>query len=101
MTEAEVGRWADGIVRPDAFGAWRENGEVVEFFLEYDGGTETHARLVAKLGAYERLEAERGASAWVLFAFPTAGRESAARRALAPATVPVATAALDRTAGAG
>lgn len=92
MTEAETARWADDIVRPDAFGQWGEDGRSVEFFLEYDRGTETVARLVAKLTGYERLEDQRSASAWVLFRFPSAGREAAARAALAPATVPVATA---------
>lgn len=99
LTEAEATRWADGIVRPDAYGSWRQHSDVVEFFLEWDRGTETLGRLVAKLGGYERFESERGASAWVLFAFPSARRESAARRALAGATVPVATAVIDAGAG--
>lgn len=99
LTEAEATRWADGIVRPDAYGSWRQDSNVVEFFLEWDRGTESRGRLVAKLGGYERFESERGASAWVLFAFPSARRESAARRALAGATVPVATAVIDAGAG--
>lgn len=79
-------------MRPDAFGEWHEDGVAVEFFLEYDRGTETLARLVDKLGGYERFEAERGASSWVVFAFGSPRREATARRALA--TVPAATAAL-------
>jgi hypothetical protein len=94
LTEAEAARWADGFVRPDAFGCWREGGRAVEFLLEYDRGTEALGRLVEKLGGYERLESERGASAWVLFAFTSERRERTARAALAGATVPVATAAL-------
>lgn len=98
LTEAEATRWADGIVRPDAYGSWRHDGEAVEFFLEWDGGGETLGRLVAKLGDYERFESERGASAWVVFAFPSPRREAAARRALAGATVPVATAVIGASA---
>lgn len=95
MTEQECSRWSDEIVRPDAYGVWHEMGTSLEFLLEYDRGTETLARLVAKLGGYERLEIERGATAWVLFAFTTPRREATARAALAAAaTVPVATAAL-------
>ncbi|MFP5375866.1 MAG: replication-relaxation family protein [Acidimicrobiia bacterium] len=94
LTEAECARWSEGIVRPDAFGEWHEDGAAVEFFLEYDRGTETLARLVDKLGGYERFEAERGASSWVAFAFGSPRREATARRALAAATVPAATAAL-------
>ena len=93
MTEEECGRWGDEIVRPDAYGIWQDAGTTVEFFLEYDRGTETLARLVNKLAGYERFEAERGATAWVLFLFSSAKREANARRALAGATVPVATAA--------
>jgi Replication-relaxation len=94
MTEAEAGRWSDGLVRPDGWGIWEEAGRSVEFFVEYDRGTETLGRLVDKLGAYERFEAERGVTAWVLFAFTSARRERSARVALAASTVPVATAAL-------
>lgn len=94
LTEAECARWTEGIVRPDAFGHWHEDGAAVEFFLEYDRGTETLARLADKLGGYERFEAERAATAWVLFCFGSTRRETAARRALAGATVPAATAAL-------
>lgn len=95
LTEHECAAWTEGIVRPDAWGVWGEAGRAVEFFLEYDRGTETLARLAAKLAGYERLEAERGATAWVVFAFTSARREARARAALAAATVPVATGALE------
>jgi hypothetical protein len=94
LTEAEAARWTEGIVRPDAWGVWAEQETEVEFFLEYDRGTETLARLTAKLRDYERFETERGATAWVLFAFTSPLREARARIALRPATVPVATAVL-------
>jgi hypothetical protein len=91
LTEGEAARWGNALVRPDAWGCWREGLEEVEFFLEWDRGTETLGRLVDKLVGYERTEAERGVSAWVLFAFLTPGREAAARAAFAEATVPIAT----------
>ena len=105
MTEREAAKacgasgFAAGIVRPDGWAIWRDGGDELEFFLEYDRGTETLAALAAKLPGYESLEADRGVAAWVLFAFPTARREGTARRALAAATVAVATAALDGSAG--
>ncbi|HVE46692.1 MAG TPA: replication-relaxation family protein [Acidimicrobiales bacterium] len=100
MTEAECARWSEAIVHPDGFGEGEEDGAGVEFFLEYDRGTETLARLVDKLADYERFESERGASAWVVFCFSSPRREGTARRALAGATVPIATAALSRPLGA-
>ena len=103
MTEAESARWSEGVVRPDGLGVWAEDGREVEFFLEYDRGTETLARLAAKLDGYRRFEEERGASAWVLFAFTSPGREARARSALHGADVPTASAVLgpdDRPSGA-
>jgi hypothetical protein len=81
-------------LRPDGWLLWREGGEQVEAFLEYDRGTEALRTLAAKLRGYAELEGERGVAAWVLFAFESARREGTARRALAGATVAVATAAL-------
>lgn len=94
QTEAEATKWADEVVRPDAWGTWEEDGRRVEFFLEYDRGTETLGRLVDKLGGYEKFEDHRGVSAWVLFGFTSPRRERTARGALADATVPIATAVL-------
>jgi hypothetical protein len=94
MTAAEAARWCDRMATPDGWGRWEEWGRTVEFFLEYDRGTEALLRLADKLEGYERLESERGESAWVLFAFESARRERTARAALADATVPVATAAM-------
>lgn len=96
LTEVEVGRWSGEVVRPDAFLEWREGGDVVDAFLEYDRGTEALRVLWQKAAAYERLEEERGATSWVLFAFASRGREATARAALAGATAPIATASLDR-----
>lgn len=94
LTQAEATKWSEDRVDPDAFGEWQEGQRRLEFFVEYDRGTEALSRLVGKLACYERFEAEREASAWVLFAFTSARREQSARAALVGSTVPVATAAL-------
>jgi hypothetical protein len=99
-TEAEAAawagaaRWSGGTVNPDGWGVWREGALEVEFFLEFDRGSESLPVLAAKLRGYAEWEAERGATAWVLFAFVSPRREGTAREALRDATVPVATAAL-------
>jgi len=83
------------IVRPDAYGAWVEDGRRAEFFLEYDMGTETLGRLVDKLAGYADLVAAGGPAYPVLFWLPTAAREAAFHRLLGRPPVPVATAAAD------
>lgn len=85
--------WGE-VVRPDGYGVWVEDGLRLPFLLEHDTGTERLARLAAKLPGYAELAAAAGHPTWVLFRFPTAGREAAARRVLAHPGVPVATAAL-------
>lgn len=95
LTEVEVARWAGDIVRPDAAFEWCERDETLEAFVEYDRGTEALRVLRDKVRAYERLEEERGATSWVLFAFATRGREVSARAALADTNVPIATTSLD------
>ncbi|WP_194891338.1 replication-relaxation family protein [Catenulispora pinisilvae] len=81
-------------LRPDGFGRWRQGGAWCEFFLEYDTGTEPHARLLAKLTGYTDLAESAGVSCPVLFWLPNAQRESHLHRLLAdrPPRVPVATA---------
>ncbi|CUU60718.1 Replication-relaxation [Parafrankia irregularis] len=89
------------IVRPDAYGRWTSRGTDLEWFLELDWATEPYGRLAAKIDKYGRLATATGITTPVLFWFPTAGRETRARRALAdavagldqPHTVPVATTA--------
>jgi hypothetical protein len=85
--------WGE-IVRPDAYAVWVEHGVRLPFFLEYDTGTEALRRLAAKLDGYARLARAVGHPTWVLFAFPSVGREAAARRVLRHPVVPVATAVL-------
>ncbi len=92
QTEAEATKWSWNEVRPDGWGIWEQHGRQVEFFLEYDRGTETLSRLVEKLSDYEKVAVDRGTPTWVLFAFISIRREQTARHALADATVPIATA---------
>lgn len=84
--------WGE-VVRPDGFGALRQRGRVVEFFVEADRGTETLARLADKLTSYAQLIRATGWAPPVCFWFPTTGREAEARRVLAHPEVPVATGA--------
>lgn len=91
--------WGD-IVRPDGYGRWRHDGRDVDFFLEYDRGTEPHDRLTAKVDAYADLADLTGITTPVLFWLPTSRRETHLRHHLyrtrhtTPA-VPIATAAAD------
>lgn len=91
------------VVRPDAYGRWHEDGREIEFFLEFDFGTEALGILSSKLHDYERLATATGISTPVLVWLPTNRRETSARGALAttlaqldhPALVPVATSTSD------
>lgn len=84
--------WGD-IVRPDAYGRWTDNGHVLDFFLEYDTGTETIDRVAAKLDSYATLATTTGIATTVLFWFPTERREANFRDRVKTAPVPVATGA--------
>ncbi|MPZ67747.1 MAG: hypothetical protein GEU83_20440 [Pseudonocardiaceae bacterium] len=84
--------WGD-LARPDAYAHWRDGDTRVEFFLEYDTGSEPVHRLVKKLADYADLAHATGATTPVLFWFPTPAREANARTALRDAPIPVATAA--------
>jgi len=85
--------WGE-IVRPDAYAVWVEGDTRLPFCFEYDTGTETLGRLAQKLDGYARLAQAVGHATWVLFAFPSPGRHTAARRVLAHPQVPVATAVI-------
>jgi hypothetical protein len=86
-------RWGD-IVKPDAYARWYDDAKVIDFFLEYDTGTETLDRVVAKLDAYADLARTTGITTPVLFWFPTTAREVNFRNHLTQQpTVPAATAA--------
>jgi hypothetical protein len=71
------------LVRPDGYGRWREHDREVDFFLEYDRGTEPLDRLAAKLHAYSQLADATRIATPVLFWLPSAGREATVRQALA------------------
>jgi hypothetical protein len=108
-SELRCRRLFGDIVRPDAYGRWREDGHQIEFFLEFDFGTEALGTLASKLHSYEKLATATGITTPVLVWLPTHRRETAARRALAetqsqldrPALVPLATSAADVAGVAG
>ncbi|RAG83813.1 hypothetical protein DN069_20465 [Streptacidiphilus pinicola] len=91
--------WGD-LVRPDAHGRLRRpDGPTVAFFLEYDTGTEPHARLAAKLDAYADAAPALGGRPLVVLTLPSSCRETHLHQRLArhPAlhAVDVATTARD------
>jgi hypothetical protein len=88
--------WGE-LVRPDAYGTWTEDGRVIDFFLEYDTGTETLARVAAKLSGYADLSTADGVSRPVLFWLARPGREAELHRVIGRPPLSVATA----VAGAG
>jgi hypothetical protein len=104
-SEARCTRHFGDLVRPDAYGRWHDLTTDVdlEWFLEFDFGTEALTVLASKLAGYEKLAAATGITTPVLVWLPTARREATARRALTetlegldrPALVPVATASAD------
>ncbi|NQE91713.1 replication-relaxation family protein [Nocardia terpenica] len=102
--------WGD-LARPDGYGRLdptQPGLPGVEFFLEYDCGTESLTQVCGKLAGYANLATATGITTPLLLWLPTSGREAAARTALHataaalpdPATVPIATAAADYTAAA-
>jgi len=102
-SEARCARHFGDLVIPDAYGRWSSGCGELEFFLEYDTGTESLTKVSRKLLAYARLADSTGIATPVLFWLPTSRREASARSALAlihadldqTADVPVATAAAE------
>lgn len=106
-SESRCARHFGDLVIPDSYGRWatRRRGAAreSEWFLEFDTGTESLAKVGRKLIGYARLAESTGIATPVLVWLPTARREAGARTALArihsglddPRTVPVATAAAD------
>jgi hypothetical protein len=78
-------RWGD-LVRPDGYGRWQDHGREVDFFLEYDRGTEPLQRLTTKLIAYGELAEVTNIPTPVLFWLPSSGREASVRQALSRET---------------
>ncbi len=85
-------RWGH-VVRPDGYGHWRDPTGEVDFFLEYDTGTEPLERLLAKVDAYTELATATEIDTPVLLWLPGPGREAALHQALGRPQVTVATAA--------
>lgn len=108
-SERRCHRLIGDMVRPDAYGRWREDGHEVEWFLEFDFGTENLAVLASKLEGYHQLAAHTGVIRPLLVWLPTNRRETSARRALShaltelerPELVPVLTTAADVAAVTG
>ncbi|MGH3867845.1 MAG: replication-relaxation family protein [Pseudonocardiaceae bacterium] len=102
-SEARCARHFGDLVRPDAYGRWRQADREIEFFLEFDFGTEALPVLASKLTGYHQLATATGITTPVLVWLPTTRRETTARRALAdtlsqldrPGSVPVATSSAD------
>jgi hypothetical protein len=80
------------LIRPDGYGRWRDHLARVDFFLEYDRGSEPLGRLAGKLPGYLELAHASGITTPLLVWLPTPAREAAARQALAGVSLPVATA---------
>lgn len=101
-SEQRCARFFGDVVRPDGYGRWHDptTGEI-EFFVEYDRGTENTHTLARKLDGYARLAASTGIATPVLVWLPSTTREPQVRTMLArawhnldhPDSVPVATAA--------
>ncbi|WP_116051497.1 replication-relaxation family protein [Amycolatopsis palatopharyngis] len=106
-SESRCARHFGDLVVPDGYGRWRtHHGNTtreVEWFLEFDTGTESLTKVGRKLTAYARLAESTGIATPVLVWLPTIRREAGARSALArvhadldnPRAVPVATASAD------
>ncbi|GAA3040882.1 replication-relaxation family protein [Actinokineospora globicatena] len=102
-SERRCARHFGDLVRPDGYGRWHQAGRAIEWFLEYDTGTEPLGKLAAKLTGYAALAHSTGITTPLLVWTLTSRREAGARRALAaawreldePASVPVATAAAE------
>ncbi|GAA3745352.1 DNA-binding CsgD family transcriptional regulator [Spinactinospora alkalitolerans] len=80
------------IVRPDAAGRWTDANKAIDFFLEYDTGTEPLRRLEAKLDAYHELARLTGNRGIVLFRLPSAKRADNLHHRIPRPPVPTATA---------
>jgi hypothetical protein len=80
------------LVHPDGYGRWREQQTRVDFFLEYDRGSEPLGRLAGKLPGYLQLAQASEIATPLLWWLPTPAREAAARQALSGSSLPVATA---------
>jgi hypothetical protein len=83
------------LVHPDGYGRWREHQTQLDFFLEYDRGSELLGRLAAKLPGYHALAQASEIATPLLVWLPTQAREATARQALSGSSLPMATATPD------
>ena len=86
-------RW-NRYIHPDGFAAIQDRGESISLWLELDGGTEIHSRLLQKLDRYSTVAGTEGAADVLLFCFPTPAREAKAREVLVDCGLTVATGVL-------
>ncbi|MFE3444983.1 replication-relaxation family protein [Nocardia sp. NPDC059180] len=94
--------WGD-LTRPDGYGRYTHRGHTLDFFLEYDLGSENTGQVTRKLHGYAELARTTGITTPLLIWTPSADRETHLRHALTishrnlpePGAVPVATAAAD------
>jgi hypothetical protein len=82
-SERRCGEQYGSIVRPDAAATYVEGTRRVDFFFEYDAGTETIGRVVAKLTRYGELAAAGGPAVPVLIWCVSAVRERHLQTAIA------------------
>ena len=73
--------WWGRHARPDAYGRWTSADSTgrnrrVDFFVEFDTGSENLPRVVAKLDGYRRLAASTGITTPILFCLPNTEREA-------------------------
>jgi hypothetical protein len=83
-----------GRIHPDGHGVWQSQpppseagdvvGTTVGFWLEHDRGSEPLGRVLAKLGAYQRLQHAGGPTYPILFRLPNRQREANLQHLLAP-----------------
>lgn len=100
---ARCARHFGDIVRPDGYGRWRTTVDSeIEWFLEFDFGTESPRILAAKLAGYQHLAEKTGINTPMLIWFPSTRRETTIRRTLAaelaslgPRLTPIATSSAD------
>lgn len=99
-SEARCARHFGDLIKPDAYGRFSAHGQQIEFFLEYDFGTEQLGKLANKLHGYAALAAATSITTPLLVWLPTSRREATARHVLTrtwqhlddPHSVPLATA---------
>ena len=107
-SETRCTRYFGDLTQPDAYGRYHQNHREIEFFLEYDLGTEPLTKLTRKLTGYAALADTTAITTPLLIWLPTHHRETTARHQLHTAwrnlpdreALPIATAAAELLTGA-